>query len=357
MKFARVLAVLVLLSAGSCARFFGIPRSTEAKTYAVPTADGWKVSLVRYPARGRPRGRPVLLCHGISANDRNMDLDEKRSLARWLSAQGRETWALSLRSAGESDRADDTQGRPADFGFDAYWQEDLPAALAFILSHSRADAVDFVGHSMGGMIAYAYLSQGGTGIHAAVTLGSPTRFGWDAKADGLLVEWGSLFISPGGQVPSSLGGQLVIPLEALFDGDPVENFFYNPANTSPEAFRRLLAYGTDSIPGGVAAQMLDLVRTGHFGSRDGARNFRADLSNVQTPVMVVAGRLDRLAPAMAVRDGFRALGGPKEWLMLSEATGSASEYGHMDLLLGDHAPNDVFKPLLEFFERHEKHSP
>ena len=70
-------------------------------------------------------------------------------------------------------------------------------------------------------------------------------------------------------------------------------------------------------------------------------------------MLVVAGRLDRVALCPAVYDAYRALGGPKEWLLISRANGAVAEYGHMDLVIGDRAPTEVWTPVLEFFNRHD----
>lgn len=123
---------------------------------------------------GPVTGRPVLLCHGISANERNMDLDEGHSMARWFASQGREAWTMSLRATGASDGPDPSKGRNLPIRFDLYyWQHDLPTAINHVRKVSGADAIDYAGHSMGGMILYAYLSQGGQGLHAAATMGWP----------------------------------------------------------------------------------------------------------------------------------------------------------------------------------------
>lgn len=52
------------------------------------------------------------------------------------------------------------------------------------------------------------------------------------------------------------------------------------------------------------------------------RDFRADMAKITTPVIVVAGKLDRVAPTPAVKDGYRSLGGPKRWLLITRANGA-----------------------------------
>ena len=122
--------LLAVVTATGCAARYAHPLPKQAVHHRANTQDGWEVALVQYLPHGVPTGRPVLLCHGIAANARHMDLDETHSLARWLAANGREAWTMSIRGTGDSDRADDVKGRKRGFSFDTVWQNDHPAAIA-----------------------------------------------------------------------------------------------------------------------------------------------------------------------------------------------------------------------------------
>jgi polyhydroxyalkanoate synthase len=296
------------------------------------------------------KGPPVLLCHGISANDRNMDLDDQISMARWFAAQGREAWTMSMRGTGGSDRLDAAKGRPGPIFFDDYWKQDLPAVVAFIRKESGAEAIDYVGHSMGGMVLYAYLSQGGEGIRTAATLGSPTRLDWGSGLEVLLKTVGPALVSPPSMIPSELGSKLAAPFQGIVPDGIFQRFLYNPQSTDLEAWKHLMAYGTSDMAGGTALQLISLMETGRFQSADGKLDLRADMAKIRTPILVVAGRLDRVAPAPAVKDGYRALGGPKKWLLVTRANGSKGEYGHMDLVIGRRAHDEVWSKVLSFFD-------
>ena len=54
-------------------------------------------------------------------------------------------------------------------------------------------------------------------------------------------------------------------------------------------------------------------------SKDQKLDFRADMQRIHTPILVVAGRLDRIGVVPAVKDGYRSLGGPKEWLLITRS--------------------------------------
>jgi len=331
-----------------------VPLPAQAELHRAKTDDGWELALVRYRAEGQPTGLPVVLVHGISANARNMDLDDQHSMARWFAAHGREAWTVSLRGAGESDRPDAAAGRPDGFTFDDYWRHDLPAVIATVKRVSGAPAVDYAGHSMGGMVLYAYLSQGGQGINAAATLGSPTRLDWGTGLELMLHSFARGLIGRKAMVPSSLGAHLIAPFQTLVDDGLFQRFFINPQSTDLRSWQRLVAYGTSDVSGGVALQLVTAVDQGRFQSLEGDLDFHRDMAKITTPVLVVAAKLDRVALTPAVKDGYRALGGPKEWLLITRANGARGEYGHMDLVIGDRAGDEVWKPVLDFFNRHPR---
>jgi polyhydroxyalkanoate synthase len=345
---SRIVAMCLLTS---CAALRPVPLPKEAESHRAKTKDGWEISLTRYKAIGPVKGLPVVLCHGISANERNMDLDEQHSMARWIASQGREAWTMSLRGTGQSDSIDADKNRAGPIYFDDYWKQDLPAVVEYVKAVSGAEAVDYAGHSMGGMVLYAYLSQGGTGIHAAATLGSPTRLDWGTGLEGPLKTLGPVFVTPQWLIPSGTGALLASPFQNLVDDGPFQRFFYNPQSTDPETWRRLMVYGTAPVAGGTALQLISLMDTGKFQSFDGKIDLRADMARITTPVIVIAGRLDRIAVAPAVKDGYRALGGKKEWHLITRANGAQGEYGHMDLVIGERASVEVWPKVLGFFDR------
>jgi polyhydroxyalkanoate synthase len=352
MRPASALVLAAALAATGCSTTGYIePLPKEATHFRAKTSDGWELALVRYLPQEPTKRRPVLLCHGVSANDRNMDLDARHSIARWLAAQGREAWTMSLRGNGLSDKADPKAGRMPGYTIDEYWKFDLPAAIAKVREVSGAQEIDFIGHSMGGIVLYAYLSQGGGGIAAAVTMGSPIRLDWGNPVDPVLVE-AVQTLDPTWRIPSSIPAVVVVPATKVLEGTPVEYLLINPRNTTPETFRRLMVGGADWSSVAVLAQLSVMIQRGFFGSSDGTIDFRKDMARVHVPVLVIAAKRDRLAVMPGVKDGYRALGGPKEWLIVGEENGAEADYGHMDLVIGERAATEVWPRALDFLDRH-----
>lgn len=348
----RLFVLLPLLFLSGCPKLWDDPLPKEAERHRVKTEDGYELSLVHYAAKKPVTGRPVMLVHGISANERNMDLDEDHSLARFFASQGRDAWTLSLRGTGASDAMDVEKGRKA-YAFDAFWQKDLPAAINYVREKSGSKSIDYVGHSMGGMVVYAYLSQGGQGLNAVTTLGSPTRLDWGGRVIDLLPSLKGIYLEDGMSVPVVSAAHLVMPIHGEIHDDFFQLLLYNPENVSKQSWKRLISYGIADIQGGVAVQFIGFIEKGSFASADGKIDFRKDMAKIQTPIFVVAGKNDRIATPMAVKDGYRALKGPKEWLLLGVENGQQADYGHMDLVMGDRAKDELWVKVEDFFDRHE----
>lgn len=347
--------VLLALAASGCRTAslgdYSEPLPKQAIRHRARTADGWGLALVEYPPVGPVTGRPVLLLHGICGNDRQMDLDDKHSMARWFAAHGRPAWTLSLRNAGDSDRKDWEQGRHGGFDLDTLWRQDLTAAVAYVRQQTGAPVIDFVGHSLGGLIAYAYLAEGGEGIGAAVTLGSPVQLNWGLRYDPFLRQAVG-FLSNDWSLPIVAPTALALPLNGIIPDDPVQLLIYNPENVTEQTLKRVATMGMADVSAALAVQLSELIGTGRFLSSDHQIDYRKDMARVSIPVLVVAGKLDRLGVTPAVKAAYRALGGPKEWLLIGEETGARADYGHIDFLFGERASAEVWPRLLDFLDRH-----
>jgi pimeloyl-ACP methyl ester carboxylesterase len=353
MRPLLALAALLLLGCPSVARLPHLlePLPSEAEGMRIKTSDGWELVLIRYRAQGEKRGLPVLLVHGIGANGRNMDLDAEHSLARWMSARGREAFVLNLRGTGRSDAPAPERGRPFGYSMDTYAGQDLPAAFAAVREVTGARQVDYVGHSMGGLVLYIYLARGGQDVNAAATLGSPARLNWGGNVE-RVAQVVAPFVPPFKQVPLTNVTALGYPLYWQVN-PPLDLIFYNPENISDRTWDKLMAVGASNFYGGVVNHFGLWIQRDGMLSADGRIDYlEAMRKRTSPPLFVVAGKTDRLGPVQAVRAGFDAWGGPKQWFIAGEENGLEHDYGHMDLVIGDNAPRELWPRVLSFLDRH-----
>ena len=225
----------------------------------------------------------------------------------------------------------------------------MPAAIAFVRARTGAEQVDCIGHSLGGMMLYAMLARGGppsASVGAIAVLGSPLGFRWGDRFNGLA----ALAASIGRRLPYVPISSPTIAFLPLIERYPdlIANVFYNPQNVSGAIWASFLAVGVDDEPGTLIAQAQRWLDRDRFVSADGEFDYESALANVRTPALVVAGKVDQLGLVPLVRRGFDALGGPKRFLLVAEENGASADYGHMDLLLGEKAAQDVFVHVERF---------
>lgn len=113
------------------------------------TADGVTLVFKRMRNAG---ATPVILAHGLGTNYSEWDLPSK-SFARYLADRGYDVWLPNYRSSGTGQYESD----PAiGASFDEIAIHDVEAIVARVEAETGAKPF-WVGHSLGGMIAYAWL--------------------------------------------------------------------------------------------------------------------------------------------------------------------------------------------------------
>ncbi|HDH96659.1 MAG TPA: alpha/beta fold hydrolase, partial [Proteobacteria bacterium] len=151
------IAALIRLLGWLWQRIYLVERKPD-ETHWIRTLDGWRIALHRFVPENKTQNTPVLLCHGLAANSLVWNFSEENSLARYLNRRGFEVWAIDLRGAGASASSPDETAtfkpRP---DFHDYLEHDLYRAVEHIKRTSKSRRVHLVGHSMGGMLGYAYI--------------------------------------------------------------------------------------------------------------------------------------------------------------------------------------------------------
>lgn len=312
--------------------------SDSPERHHVVTDDGWRIALHRYRGQGAPRRHPVIGCHGLGANHLAFDVSTETSLARHLAARGYDVFLVDLRGHGASER-----GR---FGwaFDHYVESDMPAVLADV---GRAH---WIGHSMGGILALAYLARGGQGLASAVTVGSALDYSGSPSGFHRLVPLlRVLDLVPA--VPVAAIARLSARLVGRFPS-PYERFNVWPSNTDPRLWRRICEEGFEAVSPPVMRQLATAMLPGGLQALDGD-GYLSRLSGVETPVLALAGSRDAQCPPGAVARTVTALGRAGVLRVFGAEHGHRDDYGHFDLLMGRRAKGEVFPHIDAWLDSHD----
>lgn len=116
------------------------------------TEDNVKIALARY----KTTGMPVILTHGLAQNSYFWDFPvENHSFARFLHKKGYDVWLPCLRGHGRGELHSDNQSNWS-WNIDDLAIYDVPAILNKVYHETNQKPV-WIGHSMGGTLAYMYL--------------------------------------------------------------------------------------------------------------------------------------------------------------------------------------------------------
>lgn len=348
-KLPLIIAALLLWNSIACT---SIP--VQGDRYQITTQDDWTLTIEHLPPLSTTAKRkyPVLICHGLGANREYFKTKDEDSLVRNLQRAGYDVWLMDLRGRNEAAETGYWFGKHTyTYNIDAYIEHDLDTALKFVLQQTGAQKVNYIGHSMGGIIMYARL-----GVHNEnrvanlVTIASPMSFlpynEWTFKLyrmRGAMVILPVLPIRPGAFVASFFP-------EALYS--PFANAFYNPENTDERVKAQLLRKSVNNISKNEIKQFIHMTENGGLYSADGKSNYREALKNISLPVYLLAGRRDELADPAVVRDVYERLGSKdKTFEVFSRADGLADDYGHTDLVFGKEAHKEIHPKIMEWLNK------
>jgi pimeloyl-ACP methyl ester carboxylesterase len=321
------------------------------------TRDGWALTVEHFaPAPGSTaRKRPVILCHGILSNRRFFELEGEGSLPLVLARDGFDVWLVDVRGRPDAGAPGWFFGAHTyDYDVDSFVREDMDALLAYVVAKTGAHDVAWVGHSLGGMIAYARLgAMGEPRIGALVTVGSP---GFFAPASRNLLRFYELSSALGllpalaAQAPAWIDGKLGLSLAPSVLTDTI----LQSESMPPATYRALEELAVNDASTSELRQLLRGIRRGEFVSADGHVSYTQTLSAIRTPALVIVGRGDEVTDPLVGRGVFERLGSSdKELVVAGRAEGFSTDFGHVDLLVGPAAQREIFPRIVRWLEAHD----
>ncbi|MBI4970842.1 MAG: alpha/beta hydrolase [Candidatus Omnitrophica bacterium] len=376
-KLAGVLIALMCFQFSGCAvlTFINFMPRTYSEVYSVKTQDDWTLVLQRYYQKGHVKYKnPVILCHGMGYNAEFWDIGRKRSFAKYLADRGFDVWSVSLRGAGKSSkpgwlafrellsfRPDDLSNmslnaNKLNWNIDDYIRYDVPAIVAKVKEVTGQPQVDWVGHSIGGMIVFAHLESAEhpeeignvmaiapSCVHlkpqnAALDFVNKKKFIFDF---GLLVNQKTLY-------------KILVPFRGMVR-DPLADLFYSKDNMDPGTISKLYNHVVENVSPGVMNQIVLMLKEEYFVSSDGKINYTEEMTKINNPILFVAGRDDNLSDPESVRYGYRKVSSTdKTYLEFSTLNGTKMDYGHDDLIIGKRVQDEVYPKLYNWLVSHSK---
>ena len=300
---------------------------------AEDSAESW---LHHHPGKGPP----ILVVHGISSNHWSWDLNDERSIAPTLQAFDMDVWFLDLRGHGCAERLRSGHRQQPSRNFDDYGQQDVSAAITHIRRETGHKRVAYIGHSMGGHVALSYVAEhGDTLLSALVIVASPIDF--NDLEPYYRWAWAGAFIgSPFPILPSPMAGRLAARFQRL--PFRLDSMLYAEGSLSAPIRRTMYRRIVSPVSRGENQHYRRILNTGHLVSSDGELDYRDTLSTLTTPLLIIAGDGDMVAPPSRVHPYYDLAGSSdKTWISAGIENGFSHDYGHLDLVLGDQAPAEI----------------
>ncbi|MFP4502862.1 MAG: alpha/beta fold hydrolase [Candidatus Hydrogenedentota bacterium] len=339
------IAVASLLYWNTLVSLYPEPLRCEEIT-TITTGDLWKLRLCRY-RKGRNVGEPILFVHGAGANHHNFTCPEGESLVDFLMQKGYDCWAIDLRGTRSS--------RPPfghnhfDVSLEDHLDEDLPSVIAHIRRVTGYDRLHWAGHSMGGMLLYAYaLAHGEEQIAAGITIASPPGFENVTlppveRPLALLRRmpyFGCACIRA--LLPIQLRLRITSPLLPV-----------NLANLHPDITIRHFFNMMDNVQPGVMGELVAAAREGGWHMRNGALDMQAGLTRLHVPLLAFFAMHDPFVPLAEARTFFERLpSDDKRAIYLGKSEGASADYAHIEIPFARESHREVFQPILAWLRAH-----
>lgn len=313
------------------------------------TSDNWKLTLEHFKPRPRTihRKYPVIICHGLIGNRNYFKIKEDESLVFRLTSQGYDVWLLDLRGRADAGSPSLFWGdKTYNYSFDDYATKDVDATINYVLEKTGASKVNWIGHSMGGMVIYTKVgTYKEDRIANLVTVGSPFSFYNPTKSLKILNGFSEIIpfvpVMPTASI-AHLDSDYKIPIPQY----PFMRLFYYRENMEPTMEIKLKSLSTSNESPNVFKQFGNAVETGEVHSLDGKISYTSNLKNITIPVFLIAGRRDHLGTPMIVRQVYDSISSKdKTMLVAGRSEGLAEDYGHVDLVMGTNSDKDINVPI------------
>ncbi len=317
-----------------------------AEVEHISTPDLWDLRMCRY-RKENSSGEPVLLVHGLNSNQNTFSSPAGGGLVDYLSERGYDCWTLDLRGTRSSNY-------PAGYGrdtvtFEDFVWRDLPTAIAHIQKTTGRSKVHYVGHSLGGLLLYAYAQAHGVDkIASGTTLAAPTQFTTiRSLLPGIMVQMVL-------HLPWLTGEMLrcVLPIVRL-TGTKLSAFPINMSNV-PESMGLVDFYNLlDNPAPGVHAEIFAWGDRGEITMQNDTINISGGFDDMKLPLLAVYAASDPFVPLVSAEAFFKGIRhGDKKMIVCSTENGCAADYGHCDLAFGREGAKDVFEPVMQWMKAH-----
>ncbi len=330
------------------------------------TDDGWLLGVRRYSPPFPDAGKmPVVLCHGLGLNGTFWTITDNH-LPSQLVKRGYDVFVVDMRGSGASRRAGAVgaingglrQTPIPEIGNrewtidDETWH-DVPAILAYVREKTGSEHVNWIGHSLGGLLMLPYLEQApdrdrianfvGMGCAAVLVTAPKTKMLRASESlRGLMLVLSTSRIARPMRIARPPG------LEKI------DSLYYNAANVDQQTISRFYGYTLEDPGPGALKQFAPFMKYGHYVSADGRVDYASQLNRIGAPTLLIAGETDVMDDIPSMLRTYQAIGSSDKTLKrYGKRDGQIDDYGHCDLVWSRHAPEEIFPEIIDWLDKRQ----
>jgi pimeloyl-ACP methyl ester carboxylesterase len=320
--------------------------SLEREHLHAQTSDGLLLSIEHLRSSARPARGAIVMLHGLGAN-RMVFLATGASLAEHLAQSGFDCYVPELRGAGRSERP------RAGWTLNDYLERDIPALIERVLHASGQSQLSWIGHSMGGLLMMMYaIEHPEAPVSRLIALGSALDYRPGHNVYQSLRRLRKL-AGPLREFPFGLIARALSPLAGIGPILPAEGMNFHRSNVARAVCRELMASGFATIPLALFDSLATTFNPEGFSRVSDTRGriaYLEHVSELRLPTLLVAGSRDVQCPPKTAQATFELLTGvaDKHALFVGKPYGQPDDYGHLDLLVGKRAAQEVWPHISAF---------
>lgn len=315
----------------------------EKQKVIIETSDQWNIAIYEYKGHEVTKSYPVFLVHGMSSDHQVWDLGiDTTSYAQHLVQQGYHVFAIDLRGRSGSDGPH--TGRGVNWSVDDYLLCDLPAAVEYILQSTGKETLHWVGHSLGGLLGFFYQVR-----HKAANLQSLTTFATALTYTYSTLNLFRVYIDYASALQNFPIGQWWKTLVPLVDFNlPFNRFLWVHDNMTKKAKLAILHKVVHNIGVFEWNQVKTISSREGMPRMTGGNHHEVGDRRIKAPTLMLAGDKDWVCPLDGVEWTVKNIKARHRLRVFGKEYGDQTHYGHIDLLCGIRAPEEVWPTADEF---------
>jgi lysosomal acid lipase/cholesteryl ester hydrolase len=304
------------------------------------TEDGWELKAYHHTHLSS-KNAPVLLFHSLSLSAYSLNGGGGiPSIASWLSKNGYDTWVCECRGVGKAFHQKAKMSR--EWSFDDQLKFDVPEFIKSVQNATGHEKFHWIGHSMGGHLLLAYLC---TTIDAPIISGVLAGSGFEisgsiGKSELTLKILDTLRIK---RLPLRLISRLCIPFVQWLPEYPISKKLIG-LRVVKEIMNDI-----HNVPTTLIKYALHAFRKGGIRSLDEKEIYSEKAKFIKTPLLFLSPNKDIAWTPSVISENLKFFTNDNaKMIAFGKEYGNATDYGHVEILMGKNAEKEVYPEILKW---------